>query len=190
MRPWRASSPRSRRSAFMRPGSAPARRRGPRCSSTSRYFTIGSACTRPWDTEPRPRLAPAWRRSPCARQPDVLISPLHTKGGGPFAEGLIERREFEPRVADLRARIAQLEEQRTALVAAAEARRDLTLAIGRLADFSAKGRQTLDLLDWTTRRDVIRLMVRRIAIDDGQIEIIFRIPPLSGGPGRDTTPQL
>src|SRR4051812_6159208 len=42
-------------------------------------FTIGSACIRPWDTEPRPRLAPAWRRSPCARQPDILISPLHTK---------------------------------------------------------------------------------------------------------------
>src|SRR3954468_3993019 len=83
MRPWRASSPRSRRSAFMRPGSAPARRRGPRCSSTSRCFTIGSACTRPWATEPRPRLAPAWGRSLCARQPDSLISPLHTKGAGP-----------------------------------------------------------------------------------------------------------
>jgi site-specific DNA recombinase len=106
-----------------------------------------------------------------------------------FAEGLIERIEFEPRVADLRARIAQLEEQRTALAAAAEARRDLTLVIGRLADFSTKVRQNLDLLDWTTRRDVIRLMVRRIEIDDGQIEIVFRIPPLSGGPGRDHTSQ-
>src|SRR5215210_2648297 len=106
-----------------------------------------------------------------------------------FAEGLIERMEFEPRVAGLRARIAQLEEQRTALATAAEARCDLTLVIGRLADFSTKVRQNLDLLDWTTRRDVIRLMVRRIQIDDGQIEIVFRIPPLSGGPGRDHTSQ-
>src|SRR4051794_10575377 len=48
-----------------------------------RGSTIGSACTQPWATEPRPRLAPAWRRSPCARQPDILISPLHTKGGRP-----------------------------------------------------------------------------------------------------------
>jgi site-specific DNA recombinase len=106
-----------------------------------------------------------------------------------FAEGIIERMEFEPRVADLRARIAHLEEQRTALAAAAEARRDLTLVIGRLADFSTKVRQTLDLLDWATRRDVIRLMVRRIEIDHGQIEIVFRIPPLSGGSGRDHTFQ-
>src|SRR5688572_25639397 len=67
----------------MKPGFARAPRRGRRCSSTSRSFTIDSACTRPWATEPRPRLAPAWRGSPCARQPDILISPLHTKGGGP-----------------------------------------------------------------------------------------------------------
>ena len=47
-----------------------------------------------------------------------------------------------------------------------------------MEDFSTKVRQNLDLLDWTTRRDVIRLMVRRIEIDDGQIEMVFCIPPL------------
>src|SRR5690349_20740363 len=67
----------------MRPSSARVPRRGLRCSSTSRSFTIGSACTRPWATEPRLRLAPTWRRSPCERQPNILIAPLHTKGGGP-----------------------------------------------------------------------------------------------------------
>src|SRR5215207_4983517 len=68
----------------MGPGSARARRRRRRCSSTSRCFTIGSACTRPWATEPRPRPAPAWRRSPCERQPNLLIYPFHSKGGGPL----------------------------------------------------------------------------------------------------------
>src|SRR5215204_7275720 len=75
----------------MGPGSARARRRRRRCSSTSRCFTIGSACTRPWATEPRPRPAPAWRRSPCERRPNLLIYPLHSKGGGPTCERLIER---------------------------------------------------------------------------------------------------
>jgi site-specific DNA recombinase len=96
-----------------------------------------------------------------------------------YADGLIERAEFEPRLADLRARVAQLEEHRTVLAAAAEARRDLTLVIGRLEDFSIKVRANLDLLDWAARREVIRLMVRRIEIDHGQIEIVFRIPPPS-----------
>jgi site-specific DNA recombinase len=102
-----------------------------------------------------------------------------------YADGVIERAEFEPRLADLRARVAQLEEHRTALAAAAEARRDLTLVIGRLEDFSTKVREGLDLLDWAARREVIRLMVRRIEIDHGQIEIVFRIPPPSRGRGGD-----
>src|SRR4051812_34187281 len=100
-----------------------------------------------------------------------------------YAEGVIERAEFEPRLADLRARVAQLEEHHTALAAAAQARRDLTLVIGRLEDFSTKVRENLDLLDWAARREVIRLMVRRIEIDHGQIEIVFRIPPPSRGEG-------
>src|SRR4051812_47384958 len=47
-------------------------------------FTIGSACTRPWATERRLKLAPAWRRSLCERRPDLLIYPLHSQGGGPL----------------------------------------------------------------------------------------------------------
>jgi site-specific DNA recombinase len=81
-----------------------------------------------------------------------------------------------------------LEEHRNALAAASEARRDLTLVIGRLEDFSMTVRENLDLLDWSARRDVIRLMVRRIEIDEGQVEIVFRIPPPpSGGTGGDRT---
>ena len=103
-----------------------------------------------------------------------------------YTDGVIERVEFEPRVADLRARIAQLEEHRDALAAASAAQRDLTLVIGRLEDFSIRVRENLDLLDWSARRDVIRLMVRRIEIDDSQVEIVFRIPPPpSGGTGGD-----
>ena len=105
-----------------------------------------------------------------------------------YADGVIDRVEFEPRVADLRARITQLEEHRNALAAASEARRDLTLVIGRLEDFSTTVRENLDLLDWSARRDIIRLMVRRIEIDEGQVEIVFRIPPPpSGGTGGDRT---
>ncbi len=79
-----------------------------------------------------------------------------------------------------------MEEHRDALAAASAAQRDLTLVIGRLEDFSIRVRENLDLLDWSARRDVIRLMVRRIEIDDSQVEIVFRIPPPpSGGTGGD-----
>src|ERR1700709_2237553 len=94
-----------------------------------------------------------------------------------YAEGVIERSEFEPRIADLRGRVAQLEEQRKEIRAASEAERELTLIVGQLEHFSARVRENLDLLDWTAKRDVLRLMVRRIEIDDGHIEIVFRVPP-------------
>src|SRR4051812_5682915 len=87
MRPWRASLPRSKQSGSMRLGSAPAQTRGRRCSSISRWFIIGSGCTQPWATALRLRRGPAWRRSPCALRRDILIYPLHTKGGGPPGSG-------------------------------------------------------------------------------------------------------
>lgn len=99
-----------------------------------------------------------------------------------YAEGVIERSEFEPRIADLRGRVAQLEEQREEIRAASEAERELTLIVGQLEHFSARVRESLDVLDWTAKRDVLRLMVRRIEIDDGHIEIVFRVPPPPSGP--------
>src|SRR5215218_10028540 len=67
----------------MRPSSAPAPKRGPRSSRTSRSSIIGSACTQPWAIALQPKPGPAWRRSRCARQHDILIAFLHSQGGSP-----------------------------------------------------------------------------------------------------------
>jgi hypothetical protein len=50
--------------------------------------------------------------------------------------------------------------------------RPLTLIVGQLELFSARVRESLNVLDWTAKRDVPRLMVLHI-------EIIFRVPPPS-----------
>src|SRR6185295_12712221 len=84
-RPWRASSPRSRRSTSTRSASAPARRRRRPCSNTSKSSTIGSVCIRPSAIAPRPRRGPAWKGSPCVQPHDALISPLHSTGGSPMS---------------------------------------------------------------------------------------------------------
>src|SRR3954453_8081681 len=102
MRPWRASLPRSKQSGSMRLGSAPAQTRGRRCSSISRCFIIGSGCTQPWATALRLRRGPAWRRSPCALRRDILIYPLHAKGGGPIfvlVHDLVDAQTAPPEVA-------------------------------------------------------------------------------------------
>src|SRR5262245_9680401 len=65
-----------------------------------------------------------------------------------YAEGLIERHEFEPRIARLRQRISALEEQVQQLQTAEALKAELRLIIGRLEDFAAKVADGLALADW------------------------------------------
>jgi site-specific DNA recombinase len=101
-----------------------------------------------------------------------------------FTAGIIDRAEFEPRIAGLRARSAQLEAERQAVRDAREAERQLVLVLARLEDFAARVRDGLDRIDWHGRRDLIRTLVRRIEIDGNQVEVVFRVP----APGGDGSP--
>jgi site-specific DNA recombinase len=100
-----------------------------------------------------------------------------------YAEGVLDRAEFEPRVAGIKARVARLEARRRTAAEAVEAERELTLVIGRLENFAASVRDGLDGLDWHGRRDIIRSLVRRIEVDGHRVEVVFRVPPPPGGCG-------
>jgi site-specific DNA recombinase len=97
-----------------------------------------------------------------------------------YAAGVIDRSEFEPRVAGLRSRVAQLQDQQRTAAEAAEAERELTLIMGQLEDFAAKVRHSLHDLDWISTREIIRTLVRRIEIDRDHVEVVFRVPPPAG----------
>jgi hypothetical protein len=55
-----------------------------------------------------------------------------------YAEGVIEKSEFTPRIAGLKQRLSQLEERRQAAEDAAGLERDLSLIISRMEDFAEK----------------------------------------------------
>ena len=105
-----------------------------------------------------------------------------------YAEGIIDKAEFEPRIAGLKQRLSVLQERHQAGRDAIESERDLSLVISRLDDFSAKVIKGLDDLDRAGMQTIIRTLVRRIEIDDNHIEVVFRVPP-SGGPTGSTPPQ-
>jgi site-specific DNA recombinase len=100
-----------------------------------------------------------------------------------YAQGLIERPEFEPRITGGKQRLGELERRRDALRQEAEATRDLCLVIGQLQDFAGRVQASLDDLDWDGRREIIRTLVRRIEIRETEVEVIFRIGVPSRGPG-------
>jgi site-specific DNA recombinase len=97
-----------------------------------------------------------------------------------YAGGFIDKAQFEPRIAGLRLRLSQLQEQKQAAIEVANAERELSLVISRLEDFSANVSRGLDQLDWHGMRQIIHTVVRRIEIDHDSVEVVFRVPSPAG----------
>ena len=105
-----------------------------------------------------------------------------------YADGLIDKAEFEPRITGLRQRIEGWEEQAASLRDEAALRRTLSLIIGRLEDFAQRVRGRMAEVDWSLQRDLIRTLVKRVEIDHDGINVVFRVAPSpsdSGPPDPD-----
>src|SRR5713101_5018615 len=94
-----------------------------------------------------------------------------------YAESLIDKDEFEPRITRLRQRLARLEEQRQAGADEAALQTALQLIIGRLEDFATKVHSGLEAADWASQRDRIRTLVKRVEVARDQVNIVFRVDP-------------
>src|SRR3954464_11574859 len=94
-----------------------------------------------------------------------------------YAEGLIDKADFEPRVAGLRQRIKSWDEQATTLRDEVAQRAALSLIVGRLQDFVRQVRDRMSAVDWSLQRDLIRVLVKRVEIDRGEINVVLRVTP-------------
>jgi site-specific DNA recombinase len=94
-----------------------------------------------------------------------------------YAEGLIEKAEFEPRITRLRQRITGLEEQAEQLAHAAALQDELRLIIGRLDTFAEQVRDGLAGADWLQRREIIRALVKRVEVGEEEVNVVFRVGP-------------
>jgi site-specific DNA recombinase len=97
-----------------------------------------------------------------------------------YAEGLIEKQEFEPRVTRLRQRITHIEAQCHQLAEAETLQRELQLIIGRVEEFAAQVHQNLEALDWHRQREILRALVRRVEIGLDQGQVVFRVDAFTG----------
>jgi hypothetical protein len=102
-----------------------------------------------------------------------------------YAEGLIDKQEFEPRVTRMRERMQHLEEQLQRLKEESEVDEELRLILGRLETFAAKVKEGLHQADFQTRRDIIRTLVKRVEVDEQHIRIVFRVSPMPFPPSSD-----
>lgn len=94
---------------------------------------------------------------------------------GSYTEGLIEKPEFEPRLAELRRRTARREAEAKAQQEADDQIHSLHLVIGKLDLFAAVVHDRLAGADWATRRDIICTLVKRIEVADNVVRVICRV---------------
>ncbi len=97
-----------------------------------------------------------------------------------YAEGFIDKAEFEPRVTRLRQRIAHIETQCQALTDEATLQSELHLIVSQLDDFAAQVGRNLDDLAWAKKREIIRALVRRVEIGVEQVQVVFRADAFPG----------
>jgi site-specific DNA recombinase len=97
-----------------------------------------------------------------------------------YAEGLIAKHEFEPRITRLRQRIEHLEEQCHQLADEAALEVELRLIIGRLEDFATRVHEGLEEMDWNRKREIIRALVKRVEVAHEHVHVVFRVDSLPG----------
>jgi site-specific DNA recombinase len=92
-----------------------------------------------------------------------------------YADGLIDKGEFEPRLMRLRERGARLEVHVRELHAVAARHRELRLLIGRLETFATQVHDGLATADWAKRRETIRALVKRVEVGLDEINVVFGV---------------
>jgi site-specific DNA recombinase len=95
-----------------------------------------------------------------------------------YQDGLIDRAQFEPRLAHAQERLQNLNDQIRALAAEQSRQRDLQLVISQVETFAKMLEGSLEQADWSTKRQVIRALVKQVEIGTEGVKVVYRIDSL------------
>ncbi|MBX9720941.1 MAG: recombinase family protein [Candidatus Obscuribacterales bacterium] len=101
-----------------------------------------------------------------------------------YADGLLSKEEFEPRIKNCKKQLAKLDEQSKKLKLESGDSEQLQLLIVQLDQFTVKIKDNLEKLDWSTKREIIRSLIQSIEIDNGHVKLMFKVksPPFERPP--------
>ena len=102
-----------------------------------------------------------------------------------YTEGFIEKQEFGPRIRRLRQRLHDLETQEQEIAGEQARQTELRLVIAGLENFAATVKDHLDEVDWLTKRELIRTLVKCVEIGKDDVQIVFRVAPIPFDSGPD-----
>ena len=94
-----------------------------------------------------------------------------------YRDGFIQKDEFEPRISRLRQRLTRLETEEQKMMDHISSQQELDLVIRSLEGFAVKVKDGLLEADWQARRNLIRILVKRVELSKEDVHVVFRIPP-------------
>jgi site-specific DNA recombinase len=108
-----------------------------------------------------------------------------------YGEGLMNKDEFEPRIRQFRERLMRLETEQQEQRELEMREQDLRLVIGQLQEFAERVKEDLAGAEWSTRRDLIRTLVKQVEVDNQEVRVIYRVDlcPFVDGPERGGLPD-
>jgi site-specific DNA recombinase len=92
-----------------------------------------------------------------------------------YAEGLLEKEEFEPKLRHAKERSQRLQAEEAELANEEDQRAELRLLIGKLEEFTTRLNEGLENADWPTRRAIIQALVTQIEVSNERIRIVYRV---------------
>jgi site-specific DNA recombinase len=95
-----------------------------------------------------------------------------------YEDDLLTKDEFEPRVRQSKNRLAQLQAEHDKLSTRADEQDELRSVINHLDEFSRQLSEGIETLDWTSKREVIRALVKRVEIGKEDVRVVYKIGQL------------
>ena len=92
-----------------------------------------------------------------------------------FADGVLDRSEFDPRLKRARAQLAKHQSQLKELEVESREQTSLREALACLDSFSESIESNLETADWTMRREILRTLIEHVVVEENQIRIVYRI---------------
>jgi site-specific DNA recombinase len=94
-----------------------------------------------------------------------------------YEEGLLEKKEFEPRLARARQRLETLETEAQAAVARAAQVHDVQAVIGQLQEFAQRVSEGLEEASWAAKREILRALIKRVEVGAEEVRVVYKVDP-------------
>jgi len=92
-----------------------------------------------------------------------------------YTDGVLDRGEFDPRLERARQRVEKHQQQLDAHEHESREQASLREALACLDDFTSSIDTNLESADWELRREILRTLIDRVEIEEGQLRIVYRI---------------